>query len=291
MSATVVVPRPAFRPGGLADLIVYQDADPASATAMGWATRVAEAHGASIVAMMFELMPAIPSGLYMESAPDVWMAAQQVAEREAGRVETIVRARLAGLAEAEVRRLREAEPDVGDAVARDSRVTDLIVIGWPAAKADAPRRRLFETVLFKAGRPVLLVPEDSRSAAPPKVAVVGWSGTREGARAVHDALPLLRGMEKVLVVSVDEPRGTPVESYPGSDLARHLARHGISAEARLSAPGGRSVPEVLAEEALSVGADLMVLGGYGHLRISEWMFGGVTRGTVDRLNLPTLFSH
>jgi nucleotide-binding universal stress UspA family protein len=291
VSASVVVPRPAFQPGGIADLLVYQDADAASATAFDYSVALSEAHGATVTALMFEVAPSIPSGIYMESAPDIWMAAQRVAEAEAARVEAVVRGRVGNLAETDFRRLRQAEPDAGDAIAGEGRVADLIVIGWPAAKVDPMRRRLFEMALLKSGRPVLLVPETAAAAVPPKTALIGWSGTREAARAVHDALPLLRGMSGVHVVSVDEPRTLPVDNYPGSDLARHLARHGIAAEARLAASGGRSVSDVLADEANAVGADLMVLGGYGHMRITEWIFGGVTRNTLGEMKLPTLFSH
>jgi nucleotide-binding universal stress UspA family protein len=283
-------PRPHLVPGGLADLIVLQDRSTAARAAFELAAALASAHGATVSGAMFALKAEIPSGLYMESVPDVWFASERAAAEETARLEALLAPRFSAIPEGGLRKLGCLASDAGIRLAEEARTADLAVIGWPAAGADSFLRRVFETCLFQSGRPVLLVPEATPPALP-EAALVGWNGTKEAARAVHDALPFFRRIRQVTVLSVDQPRVAAEEAWTASGIVRHLARHGIVAEAREAASGGRAVSEVIAEEAKAVGASLAVLGGYGHARLAEWVFGGVTRDTLAGLALPTLFSH
>jgi len=120
---------------------------------------------------------------------------------------------------------------------------------------------------------------------------VAWNATRESIRAVADALPLLVKAEAVEVLVVDHqrrPEGHGQE--PGADIARHLAHHGAHVEVRRLSSGGKDVGRLLLSQAAAFGADLLVMGAYGHTQLREWMFGGVTRTVLYEAGLPVLMS-
>ncbi|MFN7000123.1 MAG: universal stress protein [Elioraea tepidiphila] len=166
---------------------------------------------------------------------------------------------------------------------------DLVVLGQAepgGAEAAAPT---IDDVLFYSGRPVLIVPYAGSFPTIGRRVLVGWKAGREASRALHDALPLMRGADIVRVLSVN-PAGGP-QHLPGAAITRHLARHGIAAEA--SHTVSEEVPEgdILLNVAAEMGADLLVAGGYGHSRLREFVLGGVTRTLLQRMTLPVLLSH
>jgi len=121
--------------------------------------------------------------------------------------------------------------------------------------------------------------------------LVAWNATRESIRAVADALPLLVKAEAVEVLVVDHQRHPAGHSQePGADIARHLARHGVHVEVRRLSSGGKNVGRLLLSQAAAFGADLVVMGAYGHSHLREWMFGGVTRTVLYEAGLPVLMS-
>lgn len=144
-----------------------------------------------------------------------------------------------------------------------------------------------------AGRPLLLIPYAGRFATVGANALVGWTPTRESARAVHDALPLLLPDAKVTVLSVETAKS---ESQPGilptANVADHLARHGLAVTAaRTVTTSGLSPADALLDYASDISADLLVVGGYGHSRTREMIMGGVTRDLLQHMTVPVLMSH
>jgi nucleotide-binding universal stress UspA family protein len=120
---------------------------------------------------------------------------------------------------------------------------------------------------------------------------VGWNAAREAVRAVADALPLLVRAEAVEVSIVDPARHRAAHGEePGADIARYLARHGVQVEVRRLSSGGEDVGRVLLSQAAALGADLVVMGAYGHSHLSEWIIGGVTRTVLHEAGLPVLMS-
>jgi nucleotide-binding universal stress UspA family protein len=120
---------------------------------------------------------------------------------------------------------------------------------------------------------------------------VGWNARRESIRAVADALPLLVKAEAVEVLVVDherDPSGHGQE--PGADIARHLARHGAQVGVLRLSSDGKGVGHLLLSQAAAFGADLLVMGAYGHSHLTEWLFGGVTRAVLREARLPVLMS-
>lgn len=149
----------------------------------------------------------------------------------------------------------------------------------------------FEAALFRSGRPVLVVPKGWSGGAVGERIVIAWNGKREAARAVADAQPFLQEAKAVHIVTVDVEAPFEGAAAPGVEIAAHLTRHGLQVELHQCEGRGRPAETVLVEEARRIGADLMVLGGYGHSRLRQFVFGGVTRALSRHAPLPLFMSH
>jgi nucleotide-binding universal stress UspA family protein len=169
-----------------------------------------------------------------------------------------------------------------------SRAADLVVVGrqGPTDGDPGPLGVSAGAVLMAAGRPVLVAPPGHERFVPRRV-VVAWKDTRESRRAVHDALPFLAGAGRIAVVAVG-----PDAHHGGAEAtARYLAGHGIAAATHLLPGSGLSPADELLRFAEREGADLLVMGAYGHSRLREWVFGGVTRDILRTTPLCCLMSH
>lgn len=173
-------------------------------------------------------------------------------------------------------------------VALHARAADLLIIGAPAPGTDMDEHLGVDpgTVVLSAGRPVLIAGD---ALQPPggKTVLVAWKDGREARRAVVDAMPFLTAAREVIVAAVIE--GDISEARGGAaDVVRFLMRHGVKARSELQEPRGDDAAFTLIGIARQAGADLVVAGGYGHSRLREWAFGGMTRslirdGSVNRL--------
>lgn len=168
---------------------------------------------------------------------------------------------------------------------------DLVVVGQPVGE---PSFRLdsavLENALFKAGRPVLMLPQWKEPRSFGRRVIIGWKNVREAARAVHDALPILRRADAVRIFSGDDKSHGQVEnSAYVSKVCEHLIRHGVHVEPEDQKPSVRGIS--LVEEAKVWGADLIVMGGFGHARLREFVFGGATREAIHKSPVPVLLSH
>jgi nucleotide-binding universal stress UspA family protein len=184
---------------------------------------------------------------------------------------------------------------VTQVVERRARAVDLMVIGQADPDNPLPgmARTLIEEVLMTVGRPLLLIPYAGQFGAIGTNALVGWTPTRESARAVHDSLPLLGASAKVTVLTVESPSPAPdTKVLPTAEIAEHLARHGLDVTAaRTVVTDGLSPADALLDYASDISADLLVVGGYGHSRTREMIMGGVTRDLLQHMTLPVLMSH
>src|SRR5579871_19090 len=173
---------------------------------------------------------------------------------------------------------------------REARAADLLIIGRDRPPGDLYRTLDPGAVILRAGRPVLVVPSGVDSLKSERV-VVGWKDTREARRAVRDSLPLIRKAVSVAVVEIlgranETPAHTPLE-----DVAGYLARHHIAATIRQPEHATGSIAGELIRVAQKIDADLIVAGGYGHSRLGEWIFGGVTQGLLAATPVCCLLSH
>jgi nucleotide-binding universal stress UspA family protein len=122
--------------------------------------------------------------------------------------------------------------------------------------------------------------------------LVGWDSSREATRAINDAMPLLQAAQAVTVLAIDPTDGPAGHGeMPGADIALHLARHGVKATIESTVSAGIGIGNVLLSRASDLGADLLVMGAYGHSRVRELVLGGSTRTVIESMTLPVLMSH
>ncbi|WP_127563208.1 universal stress protein [Stenotrophomonas indicatrix] len=152
-------------------------------------------------------------------------------------------------------------------------------------------RSYFGSLLISSGRPVLVIPKGSSAALPPATVVVAWTPTRASSRALHDALPMLQAARSVHLIVVVEDGDGDAEKRDMTEITAHLDRHGVAVQARIQKKEGARTAALLLEHAARVGADMLVVGGFGHSRFREWAFGGVTRELLFEAKLPILYSH
>jgi len=189
---------------------------------------------------------------------------------------------------------REFPEAVGVDAAVHARYADLAILGQLDPDSDEPDtiRPRPEHVALASGRPILVVPYAGNFPNLGRRIVIGWNASREAARAVNDAMPLLAAAEIVTVLIID-PRDGPRAhgELPGVDISLHLARHGVKAEIERTVSADLPIGEALLSRAADLGADLLVMGAYGHSRARELLLGGATRSLLRSMTLPVLMSH
>jgi len=176
-------------------------------------------------------------------------------------------------------------------LAREARGADLVIAGLAGRPHDPNRYLDPRAMLLKLGRPLLMIPEGIAEVRTGHV-VVGWKDTRESRRAVRDALPFLKLAQRVSVVTICASEGAVAEARSRvDDVARYLARHQVAAEAQVIAHNDKSYAGDLLQFAEDQHGDLLVVGAYGHSRLGEWAFGGMTRDLLNIGELPCLMAH
>jgi nucleotide-binding universal stress UspA family protein len=182
--------------------------------------------------------------------------------------------------------------DITSDISSQSLCADLIVIGQEHEKdyggpSDMPSRIVLET-----GRPVLVVPYAGNFPKIGEHVVVAWNGSREAARAAFDAVPFMKNAKSVRVLAINPKRNDEYDSIVlGDEMALSLARHGIKAEVTVTRTDGISVGDELLNRLAEEGCDLLVMGCFGHSRLREALFGGVTINLLKHMTAPVLMSH
>jgi nucleotide-binding universal stress UspA family protein len=177
-------------------------------------------------------------------------------------------------------------------VALHARYADLTIVGQPNRDEPQDADAVPVTAIMTSGRPVLVVPFAGEFSTVGEHVLLAWNASREAARALNDALPLLLNAKQVTVLAINPQRGVGGHGdVPAADIALHLARHGLKTEAAHTVAKDIADGEVLLSYAADIGADLIVAGAYGHSRAREMVFGGVTRTLIAEMTAPVLFSH
>ena len=173
------------------------------------------------------------------------------------------------------------------ALASEARWSDLFVGTRPYGDPHK-EHRVEEAVLFESGRPCLFVPPGHAAPVSYASVLVAWKNTREAAVAIAHAIPVLQQAEEVRVAIIEEDGSSEQRGEaPGDDIGRYLSRHGVSTEVRLI-DGWNNTSAAILNETTRSGADLIVLGAYGHSRLREWALGGVTRDVLSQAQVPVL---
>ena len=174
-------------------------------------------------------------------------------------------------------------------IAAMARLADLTILLQPDYERDTFDNTLPVEVLFQCGGPVLFIPYTHKGPLNFKRIGIAWNGSRLAARAVRDARPFLKDAQEITIMSVNEPSKHEIPS--AGDLATHLARRGLTAKLERAAADDIDVQSTILSMAAATGLDLIVMGAYGHSRLQEWLLGGVTRGMLQSMTVPTLMSH
>ena len=281
----------------LRDILVHLDETRGAAARLALAVEIARRNDAHL-AGLFAVEPISFSAMAAPGGPDFAAAeAFQEIQEQHRQARLAVGKKLGARFKDEARRAgiasewRVVETDSASAVTLHARYADLAIIGQDDPDNPAVAAGVAQSALLGSGRPVLVVPFIGAKSLGERV-LVAWNATREAARAVNDALPLIEGAKQVTVLSINPARGIAGEGdVPAADIAHHLARHGVKAEAAHTRTEDIGIGEVILSRAADLGADLIVMGGYGHSRAREFVLGGATRTLLQHMTVPVLLSH
>ena len=276
------------------DLLVVVDHARNCGRRIDLAARIARDFEAHLTGLYVTTLPYMQPAVLAEFPVDVRDMQTRAFAEAAARARGLFAERVEGAGFDLTTEWREVEGDVADEVSLNARYADLTVIGQ-ADPDDVPlgaSEDLPERLILGAGRPVLVVPYAGRFESIGRRVLLAWNATREASRAANDALPILKRAERVTVLSVNPDIGPGGHGdVPGADIALHLARHGVRAEAASVTTSDVSVDDMLLSQAADAGADLLVMGAYGHSRLGELILGSATRHILKQITLPVFMSH
>lgn len=268
----------------LKNLLVHLDHGARCAVRLDLAVALARRHGARLTGLFAEIGKAHAVGVVATWPGDAYKEAA-AASRAAFAAAT------EGLSGAEWRDAnRGAGQEVVHAVIEEAHHYDLVVLGQDAGDGPSPvPHGLAEQVVLNAGRPGLVIPYVGAVDSVGRRPLIAWNHSRESARALNDALPLIAGCEEAtVVVFVPHPDAGRVAAR---DCVRHLEAHGIAATVDCLAAEGLGVMDLLLNRAADTGADLLVMGAHGHIGFPYLLRSGGTRHILAHMTLPVLMSH
>jgi nucleotide-binding universal stress UspA family protein len=257
------------------------------------AAAICAAMDAHLSVLVLGIAPPPPASPYGVVSNDIWASeirdGQDAAQERAGAV-------AARLAEAGISAGVDAQyidrGTVATLAARAARYADLTLIPPAGPDGGALQTWVLNGALFESGRPVLLLPAGEVRFPEARRVLIAWDASVEASKAVRDAVEIMTAAEAVDAVLID-----PVPSFeghgpePGADLAAYLARHGIAVTVHRLPREGREEGEILNRTAIDLGSDLMVMGGFGHSRLRQRIFGGTTTSIISGAPVPVLMAH
>ena len=258
--------------------------------AADYATSIAATFVAHVTGIAFLYEPVIPDGtlggvpvdlIELQREENSKIARDAISRFEAG-------VKKAGVA-SETRQLDATFGGAATLFAQVARRFDISVVAQAQREQGATDELIIEGALFESGRPVIVVPYIQKSGLTLERVLACWDGGRTAARAIADAMPFLERAKAVDLVIVAEERKN--DEITGVRMSEHLTRHGVAVSVKRIAKGDLAVQDVILSYAADSGADFMVMGGYGHSRLREFILGGVTRGILNSMTVPVLMSH
>ncbi|ARQ00020.1 universal stress protein [Pseudorhodoplanes sinuspersici] len=256
-----------------------------------YAISLAEAYNAHITGVAFAYEPPWPPSIMEGAVIDVYRTAKDDQQKKAKEaVARFERSTKQSQLSAQPLVIEASLLAATDAFAALGRTSDLVVVGQAEPDGSAAAQDMVEAALFASGRPTLIVPYIQKSGFSVDDVLCCWDGSRAAARAIGDSLPLLKKAKSVKVLTVVTGKFDE-KDVSGADVATHLARHGINTEVVRIPAADIDVANAILSHAADTDASMIVMGGFGHSRLREFVLGGATRGLLQSMTIPTLMSH
>lgn len=275
----------------LKDVLVYLSAGTGAEAAIRYAVSIGQTFDAHVAGVAFAFDPVIPASVMGGISADLIEAQRFENDKAArGAVERFNKISKAEGVSAETRVLTGSLAGSAETFGQLARRFDISVVAQADPDRLAAEDLISEAALFNAGRPVIIVPYIQKDTLRLDRVVACWDGSRTAARAIGDAMPfLLRAKAvEVLIVASDPPKSNET---PGADIGQHLARHGVKVDVKRIQRADLDVANTILSHVADNSADMLVMGGYGHSRLRQFILGGVTRSMLQSMTVPVLMSH
>ena len=274
----------------LKDILVAVDDGESAAARVAFAVRLADRCDAHLTGLYVTTAPDIPAYVMAQLPPEARALQAEDAKKRAQAAAAMFEESIAGSGLVSRSQWMSEHGVPAERAALLGRYADLVVAGQDEPETSTIGRVPAADLVLSGGRPVMVVPYAFRADNIGRHILVAWNGSREAARAVADALPLLEAAERVTVLAVD-PDDYALGDAPGADIALHLARHGITVEAARIDSQGLNPADVLLNRVADLSADMIVMGAYGRSKVRELILGGVTHDILRHMTVPVLMSH
>ena len=270
------------------DLVVNLATTTKHDRARDYALSIGEQFDAHVTGIAFAFEPIIPVMSNIEGLPAAYLEKERAANEKAAQTTK------EKFLQSNAVRCESYSPQVtvsgaANLFAKFSRNYDLCVV----EQADAHTTHydlLIEAALFDSGRPVFVIPYIHDKSAKFDTALICWDGSKQAARAVADAMPFLRKAKRIQIITVAEERKI-TEDFPGAEIAQHLTRHELKVQTKRIDVEDIDIANAILSHATDIDADFIVMGAYGHTRLREFIFGGVTAQVLATMTVPVLMSH
>jgi len=274
------------------DIILHLERDSSRDAVRDFAVSTAETFGAHLTGVSFAFAANIPNYIMPDFPADV--LANMLSESEAAARGAISRFESAvkreGLS-AEPRLILQSEFGPTRTFAEMARNFDLSIIMQSDDDVGINNDLLIEAALFDSGRPLMVIPYTQRTLLKLDRVVCCWNGSRAAARAINDAMPFLKKANAVELFIIENEKTASEQVLSGAEIGRHLARHDVKVEVETTPAPDIDVADAILSHAADCSASMLVMGGYGHSRLREFVLGGATLGILSTMTVPVFLSH
>jgi len=270
-------------------ILVHTDQDERCAVRVEVAIRMAKQHDAHLIAL-YTQRPFVLPGYLMQVGKEIEEVQQKAAAEAMARTRAVYNNLVSSMG-IKCSEWRSTVNSPVDAVIMQARYADLVVVGQTSpSEVSNNTKGIPAQLVLAVCRPVLILPYAGSFHSIGRRILVAWNESREATRAITDALPLLKCADSVKLISLSPKHGAR-EDIAVTDIVQYLARHEIKVEVLSDHVVDIDVGCILLSRAADLSADLLVMGGYGHSRLREWVLGGATRTILDSMTVPVLMSH
>lgn len=275
-------------------ILVYFNNETRTPALLSTAAGLARQHGAHLIGLYVVPQVFVPAVVPFEVTGEIIEIQRKAFEEAARKIEQAFRGAMAGSDLSWEWRKADGRQDiVENLVMQHGRAADLIVLSQSDTQSEIyTPTDVTEDVMMNAGRPVLIVPVANEGASAFERVLVAWNSSKESARAVFDALPLLAKAKSVKILTVEpKQKESTRHVVEGAEIAKALSRHGIQCEVETSHPSTKNVTDDLLAHVKQGAHDAVVMGGYGHSWLREVVLGGATHDMMGAMPVPVFMSH